>query len=103
MKIKPGTAPTTGIAVTHVKQTKQVPVTKGRVLAVAADYNGYKDVLFMFKADDFRLTDERFSGGYTILGDAEYVHKTRTLTCGGKTYRVYPDWSVKEGTWANAA
>ena len=65
-----------------------------KVLVQCADYNGYKNVLFMMKDTDFRLADEKF--GYKILGQGKYVHKTRTLIVNDQTYKVFSDWSVKQ-------
>lgn len=65
-----------------------------KVLARCADYNGNKNVLFMMSADDFRLADAKW--GYSIVGPAKYSRKDQTLVSGGKTYRVFSDWSVKE-------
>ena len=64
-----------------------------KVLAQCANYNGNKNVLFMMNKDDFRLADAKF--GYTVLGDAKYNNKIKTLVSNGKTYKVFSDWSVK--------
>jgi hypothetical protein len=66
---------------------------KSKVLANCADYNGYKNVLFMMEADDFRLHNPVFE--YTVISDAKYNRKTKTLVADGKTYFVCQDWSVK--------
>jgi hypothetical protein len=63
-----------------------------------ADYNGHSDVLFMMKSDD-----ERFgTDNYAPVAAGQYHHKSRTLRADGKTYRVYPDWSLKEVDPADA-
>jgi hypothetical protein len=67
-----------------------------KVLAQCANYNGNNNVLFMMNKDDFRIADGKF--GYTVLGDAKYTNKTKTLAANGKTYKVFSDWSVKEAT-----
>ena len=69
---------------------------KQRVLAQCADYNGYKNILFMMDADDFRLTDERFSANYTVIDTGAYTHRTRTLVADGRTFTVLRDWSLIE-------
>src|SRR4051794_1206753 len=74
---------------------KEGPLTPQKLVG-CGDYNGHADGLFMMKSDDFRLSDERFSANYTVLGDGRYDHKARTLTVGGSVYRVYADWSLKE-------
>lgn len=67
-----------------------------KVLVRCADYNGDKDVLFMMKADEFRLTDPRFSANYTVLDAAPvYTHKTRTLSSSLGVFRVFTDWSLR--------
>ena len=63
-------------------------------LVRAADYNGYKDILFMMDPDDFRLSDERFSSNYAVLGEGAYAVRAKTFTVDGKLYQVHADWSL---------
>lgn len=87
-----------------------------RLLVNCKDYNGHKDVLFMMREDDFRLNPghrinknlpakvvKNMQGNYDVLGEGEYTHKKRELVIGKKTYRVFPDWSVKEITSGKAS
>jgi hypothetical protein len=71
-----------------------MPAKVQYVLARCRDYNGHPDVLFMMKADDFRLSDPVH--GYSVLcRDCKYDRKAKTLTADGVTYRVFADWSLK--------
>lgn len=65
-----------------------------RLLVKCADFNGHKDVLFMMKPDDFRLTDERFKGDYTTLDKGTYKSRVLTTEKSG-AFQVFSDWSVK--------
>lgn len=57
----------------------------------------HKDVLFMFKPDDFRLTDERWVGEYVVLGEGVHDRRQHTLTVDGEVYTVHGDWSLTPG------
>lgn len=70
--------------------------TKKYVLVRAAKFEHYTNVLFMMDATDFRLSDERFSGNYTILGEGAYDRRAGTLTVDGHAHTVFHDWSVKD-------
>jgi hypothetical protein len=54
-------------------------------------YHGQCDVPFMMNSDDYRLSDPRFSGNWTVVGEGTYDHPSRTLTVAD---RVYSDWSL---------
>lgn len=66
-----------------------------KVLALCKDYNGYKNVFFMMKSDDFRLHDERW--GYVLVDNSPvYSSKTQTLSASdGRLFKVFEDWSLK--------
>ncbi len=69
----------------------------GKVLAICADYNGYKNVLFMMKSDDCRLAPGEEKWGYRVLEKATFNFKEKIMTTqSGKRYTVFSDWSVKE-------
>ena len=70
---------------------KKVP----KKLVRCSDYNGH-DALFMMKVTDPRLNGQWDHENWTVIADAEYDHKTRTMRAAGTTYRVYSDWSVAE-------
>lgn len=81
--------------------SKPVP----KVLALCKDYNGHKNVLFMMKATDERITGEGWGStrmpdgttiadGYTKLADGKYTHRERIFAASGVTYRVHADWSL---------
>jgi hypothetical protein len=66
------------------------------VIVICRDYNGYKNVLFMMKADDFRYQDGK-KWGYEHLHSGKYSRKTHSfVTNEGKQFTVFSDWSVKE-------
>jgi hypothetical protein len=66
-----------------------------KVLATCKQYGRFTDVLFMMKADDFRLADSKY--GYTKITDGKHVTKERKfVTTAGDSYQVFTDWSVKK-------
>lgn len=72
-----------------------------KLLVCCADYNGHKDVLFMMKPDDFRLTTEKPGGGdwgYKMVAAGRSSDRNRLLTLDdGTEYTVHADWSVTLG------
>lgn len=81
---------------------RKAPPTHARLLVRVGDYNGHKDVLFMMKQDDWRLTDERFAPNHTVVANGTYTHRhpepgvIGTLVADGVAYGVFSDWSVRE-------
>jgi hypothetical protein len=73
-------------------------------LVRCADYNGYRNVLFMMDGDDFRLSDARFSSNYTVLASDVYAARDKTFTTAdGDTYTVFADWSLQPQPAASAS
>ena len=71
-------------------------MTAQKVIVKAAEYNGFKDCLFMMKADDVRLTTLN-RGRYEKLAEGKYSAKTKTFTANdGRVFTVMADWSVRE-------
>jgi hypothetical protein len=62
------------------------------VIVNCKDFNGYKDVLFRLKADDFRLHDERFSSNYEFITNL----KRGRVGENGKKYEIFADGSAEE-------
>lgn len=63
-------------------------------IVVARDYNGYKNVLFMMRSDDFRYNSNEH--GYTVVEDGEFDKSCREFrTTDGKVYQIYSDWSAQ--------
>lgn len=61
-------------------------------IVVARDYNGYKNVLFMMRADDFRYNTK----DYTVVENGEFDRSRREFrTADGKVYQIYADWSAQ--------
>lgn len=75
--------------------TTESPQESKHLLVRNADYNGH-DALFMYEADDFRLTDPRFSGKLTVIAGGTYDRRKKTLAADGRTFRVHADWSLSE-------
>ena len=63
-----------------------------RVFVNCKDYNGHKNVKFVMRPNDFRLTDEVFSDDYETLGDVNVLNNGFAFS--GKLYTVHSDWSV---------
>ena len=65
-----------------------------KVLVKSLNYNG-REVLFMMKCDDFRLSDTRLSSNYIILDSTpRYIHKERRLVSSHGVFKVFSDWSL---------
>ncbi|GEM_PF-4365558 len=70
---------------------------KVKLLVIAKDYNGHKDILFMMNENDSRITENGKSnnGNYEILDYGDFENNILTVSDNVK-YKVFEDWSVKE-------
>lgn len=57
------------------------------------NYNGYKDVLFMMRANDFRLQEPQFKINYEILDPNPRRQLHRLYTNRGD-FVINSDWSL---------
>ena len=63
-----------------------------KVLARCDDYNGFKNVLFVMDADDFRIGN----GNYHKLADGVFSRKNHHFTANdGRQFKVFADRSAK--------
>jgi hypothetical protein len=67
-----------------------------RIYVNCKDYNGYKDVKFVMRPDDFRLQDAKW--GYEPIAPVNVAKNHFVLN--GIGHIVFSDWSVKEATIA---
>ena len=65
-----------------------------KIIVNCADYNGYKNVLFMMGTKDYRLSDPEY--GYTKVSDGQYISKLRKFVTPNGVYSVFSDHSVKK-------
>lgn len=62
-------------------------------LVRCGDYNGFKNVLFLMKSNDFRFND----GNYMSIERGMFVNRRKNfVTDSGDLYKVASDWSVKK-------
>jgi hypothetical protein len=74
-------------------------MAKKKYVMVLRKYNEDKDSLWMFEADDFRLTGKHSYGDlfkdHKIVTDGEYNHKEKVFHgSDNKLYKIYSDRSA---------
>lgn len=88
-----------GDDVLHIKKDKV-----RKLLVHCKSYNGYKDIIFMMRSNDERITPGHLlcTGNYTLYAEGTFTVARMGDTIGvfatvdGRRFKVFRDWSTTE-------